>query len=104
MFHHYFNSFNNNIKNRFILFIMVKRTKIMRQKEVRPIIEKLTELNLNASDHPELQLLFSEMKRYVDTGERIELNIPFPSLNTRIEGVLEPDTQRQVWVKLAKTT
>lgn len=83
---------------------MVKRTKIMRQKEVRPIIEKLTELNLNASDHPELQLLFSEMKRYVDTGERIELNIPFPSLNTRIEGVLEPDTQRQVWVKLAKTT
>ena len=75
----------------------------MRQKEVRPIIEKLTELNLNASDHPELQLLFSEMKRYVDTGARIELNIPFPSLNTRIEGVLEPDSQRQVWVKLAKT-
>ena len=83
---------------------MVKRTKIMRQKEVRPIIEKLTELNLNASDHPELQLLFSEMKRYVDTGTRIELNIPFPKLNTIIEGVLEPDTQRQVWVKLAKTT
>jgi hypothetical protein len=82
---------------------MVKRTKLMRQKEVRPIIEKLTELNLNASDHPELQLLFSEMKRYVDSGERIELNIPFPAKNTIIEGVLETDTQRQVWVKLAKT-
>ena len=82
---------------------MVKRTKLMRQKEVRPIIEKLTELNLNASEHPELQLLFSEMKRYVDSGERIELNIPFPAKNTIIEGVLEADTQKQVWVKLAKT-
>lgn len=77
------------------------RTKEQRQTEIRPIIQKLTELHISPSKHDEIKLLFREMQRYIQDGERVELNIPFDAYNTTIEGVLATRVKERVWVKFA---
>ena len=42
------------------------------------------------------------MQRYIQDGERVELNIPFDAYNTTIEGVLATRVKERVWVKFAK--
>ena len=77
----------------------MSRTKEQRQLEVRPIIEKLTELHISLSKHDEIKQLFKEILRYIQDGVRIELNIPFDAYNTTIEGVLATRLKERVWVK-----
>ena len=78
------------------------RTKEQRKAEIRPIIQKLTELHISLTQHDEIKLLFKEMQSYIQNGERIELNIPFDAYNTTIEGVLATRVKERVWVKFAK--
>ena len=70
-----------------------------RQAEVRPIIEKLTELNITVLEVP-IKELFSKMSFFVKTGEKIEINIPYPKTNQIIEGVLHPKIGKRTWVKM----
>ena len=42
------------------------------------------------------------MTTYINTGERLLVNIPFPELNRKIVGVLATSIREQVWVKLEK--
>ena len=77
------------------------RTKEQRQSEVRPILQKLTELRISMNDYDEIKLLFKELQRYIQEGVRVELNIPFDAYNTTIEGVLATDIKEKVWVKFA---
>lgn len=77
----------------------MNRTKEQRQAEVRPIIEKLTELHISPTHHDEIKQLFKEIQRYIQDGVRIELNIPFDAYNTTIEGVLATRLKERVWVK-----
>ena len=40
------------------------------------------------------------MFKYIKTGERIIVNIPFPEINKRIEGVLAINTKEEVAIRL----
>ena len=75
------------------------KTQEERQAEVRPIIEKLTELNITVMEPP-IKDLFSKMRLFVQIGEKIEINIPYPKTNQIIEGVLHPKIGKRTWVKM----
>lgn len=72
-----------------------------RRADSRPIIEKLTELRLT-TEYEEVVTLMKAIQRYINEGERIELNIPFPAIGRRITGVLATNHREQVWVKMEK--
>jgi hypothetical protein len=76
------------------------RTKEQRQKEVLPIIAKLTEMHLKVVQFDALKVLMRELQRYVQEGVTIDINIPFPEMNVVILGVLETNVRKRVWVKL----
>lgn len=76
------------------------RSKAERQHEVAPILFKLKELHLAPTTYPSIKLLYQQLQVYIQTGERIDLNIPFPEYNVIIKGVLTNNTADRVWVKL----
>lgn len=77
----------------------MERSKEERQAEIKPILLKLRELHLNISYEP-IKDLFKQMQTYIQTGTKIELNIPFPEMNVTIKGVLAIQKREKVWVKL----
>jgi hypothetical protein len=82
---------------------MVKnRTKEERIAETLPIIKKLSELKINASEHYEIRELLKHIQKYIQTGERIEINIPFPIADVDIKGVLATNVNERVWVKFTR--
>ena len=81
---------------------MPYRTKEERMKEVKPIIQKLTELKVKASEHVEIKELMTKIQVYIQQGERIEINIPFPIADVDIVGVLATDVKERVWVKFSR--
>ena len=78
------------------------RTKEQRMKEIKPIIQKLSDLKIKASDHVEIQELLTKIQVYIQQGERIELNISFPIADVDIKGVLATDVKERVYVKFTK--
>lgn len=82
---------------------MPNRTKEQRMTEIMPIIKKLTELKIKASDHEEIKELMTKIQVYIQQGERIELNIPFPIADVDIVGVLATDLKEKVWVKFTRS-
>jgi hypothetical protein len=78
------------------------RTKEQRIKEIKPIIEKLSELKIKASEHEEIRELLTKIQVYVHQGERIEINIPFPIADVEIKGVLATELKERVWIKFTK--
>ena len=52
-----------------------ERSKDERKEQVRPIFEKLTELQLLASEHDEIKQLFQMISAYVKTGDKQTINI-----------------------------
>ena len=70
-----------------------------RQAEVRPIIEKLTELNITVLEPP-IKELFTKISLFVKNCEKIEVNIPYPKTNQIIEGVLHPKIGKRTWVRM----
>ena len=81
---------------------MPSRTKEQRMAEIKPIISKLNELKLKASDHVELKELLTKIQVYIQQGERIVINIPFPIADVDIVGVLATDVNEKVWVKFTR--
>jgi hypothetical protein len=82
--------------------MVVYRTKEQRMTEIKPIIKKLTELQIKASEHEEIRELLTKIQIYIQQGERIEINIPFPIADVEIKGVLATDIKERVWVKFSK--
>ena len=82
--------------------MVVYRTKEQRMTEIKPIINKLTELQIKASEHEEIRELLTKIQIYIQQGERIEINIPFPIAGVEIKGVLATDIKERVWVKFSK--
>jgi hypothetical protein len=81
---------------------MPNRTKEQRMAEIKPIISKLSELKITASDHVEIRELLTKIQVYIQQGERIEINIPFPIADVDIKGVLATDVTERVWLKFTK--
>lgn len=79
-----------------------ERSKDERKEQVRPIFEKLTELQLLASEHDEIKQLFQMISAYVKTGDKQTINIAFPAINKRIKGALEPNTSKDSCIRLVE--
>jgi hypothetical protein len=77
----------------------VHRTREERQEEARKILAKLTELQLNVTYEP-IQMLYKRLNEYIEKGERIIVNIPFPEINRRIRGILAISVREMVWIKM----
>lgn len=90
---------NKKIKNKKHKTEPLYRTFEERKSEVRKLIEKIKELNLTL-DYKPIQEFYNLMFKYIKTGERIIVNIPFPEINKRIEGVLAINTKEEVAIRL----
>ena len=66
------------------------RTQENRKEKVKELIKELSKFELNPKYEP-IKELYKQFKKYIDTGDRIIINIPFPMINKRIKGHL-PDT------------
>ena len=77
----------------------VYRTLEERKDEVRKIIEQLDDLHLSINYEP-IKQFYDIMFNYIRTGERIIVNIPFPQMNKRIEGVLATNIREEVALRL----
>jgi hypothetical protein len=78
---------------------IVYRTKEERQNEIKEILSKLSEFNLNSTYEP-IKKLYQKFKEYINEGNRIEVNIPFPEVNRRIKGILAISVREEVWITL----
>jgi chemotaxis protein histidine kinase CheA len=79
--------------------IQTERTIEQRREQVRPIIDKLTELQMNVS-YPAIRELYKKMSEFIRTGEDAKIKIPFPEFSRRIKGELTNATYKPCWVKL----
>lgn len=70
-----------------------------RKKEIHAIILKLNELKLNNNYEP-IQQLYKLFKNYIENGNRLIINIPFPEINKRIEGILSINKNEEVTIRL----
>lgn len=75
------------------------RTLENRKNEVKELIKELSKFELNMKYEP-VQKLYKEFKKYIDTGDRIIINIPFPMINRRIKGVLANTVNEKVTIAL----
>lgn len=78
---------------------IVYRTKEERQNEVKEILNKLSDFDLNMTYEP-IKKLYQKFKEYIQEGNRIEVNIPFPEINRRIKGILAISVREEVWINL----
>lgn len=92
-------SLSSNSPKPTIKLLPFQKTKQERSADVKPIIKKLSELELNAS-YPAIKRLYKEMGEYVNDGESRKINIAFPEVKRRIKGFLSDDTRKETWVKL----
>ena len=74
-------------------------SKEQRISDIKPIMQKLSELELNMS-YPAIKRLYKEMAEYIKDGESRKINIAFPEVKRRIKGFLSGDTRKETWVKL----
>jgi hypothetical protein len=78
---------------------IIYRTKEERQNEIKEILVKLSEFNLNIKYEP-IQKLYTLFKEYIEEGKRIEVNIPFKEIKRRIKGLLAISTREETWINL----
>lgn len=76
-----------------------ERTIEQRREQVRPIIDKLTELQMNVS-YPAIRELYKQLSQFIKTGEDMKIKISFPEFSRRIKGELSNATYIPCWVKL----
>jgi len=67
--------------------IQTERTVEQRREQVRPIIDKLTELQMNIS-YPAIRELYKQLNHFVKTGEDAKIKISFPEFSRKIKGEL----------------
>ncbi len=92
----------NHINIIIYIIKMPNRTKEQRVAEIKPIIQKLSELKIKTCEHAEIKELLSKIQVYIQQGERIEINIPFPVADVDIKGVLATDVSERVWLKFTR--
>ena len=76
-----------------------ERTQEQRRGQIRPIIDKLTELQMNVS-YPAIRELYKQLNQFVKTGEDAKIKIPFPEFSRKIKGELSNAPYIPCWVKL----
>ncbi len=76
-----------------------ERTIEQRREQVRPIVDKLTELQMNVS-YPAIRELYKQISHFIKTGEDTKIKIPFPEFSRKIKGELSNAPYIPCWVKL----
>jgi hypothetical protein len=76
-----------------------QKTKEQRVADIKPIIHKLCELQLNMSYEP-IRKMYKMINEYIKEGESRKINIAFPEVKRRIKGFLSDDTRKETWMKL----
>jgi hypothetical protein len=76
-----------------------QKTKEERVADVKPIIHKLNDLQLNMSYEP-IRKMYKIVNEYIKEGESRKINIAFPEVKRRIKGFLSDDTRKETWMKL----
>jgi len=66
------------------------KTKEERKSDVRNIIKELSNFELTVRYEP-IKKLYGHFKDFIDNGNHIKVNIPFPMINRRIKGELMPN-------------
>jgi hypothetical protein len=89
----------NNVKR--IKRVICYRTKEQRQEQVKGVLRKLTEFDLNIGYEP-VKKLYSLFKEYIQEDRRIEVNIPFPEIKRRIKGLLAISINEETCISLQK--
>jgi len=70
-----------------------------RKKVIRPILEKLTELQLSSAFDPVKELM-KIIQKFIQEGGVYEINIKFIEINKKIKGFLTDNKKYNIWVKL----
>ena len=78
------------------------RTKAERQAQVRPILEKLSELKLHACKFAAVRALMLQIKDYIANGEPQKINIEFPEFKRRIKGTIETNRWTESVIKMTE--
>ena len=79
---------------------MYFKSKTFKNDEIRPAIEKLTEMGLTLVSTPELKELFIMIKNYLNSDERADVFISLPKSKQIIRGELEVELGKNTWIKL----
>ena len=75
------------------------RTDAERRHEVNIIINKLSELQLTMAYEP-IRELYVILNDYVKNGGTKDINIPFPTINKRIKGILSETINQECCICL----
>ena len=76
-----------------------ERTIEQRLEQVRPIIDRLTELQMNVS-YPAIRELYKQLSHFIKTGEDTKIKISFPEFSRKIKGELSNAPYIPCWVRL----
>ena len=90
---------NKKIKTKRERSKTIYRTLEERKNEVHNIIKTLDELNITKEFNP-IKELYNVMFEYIRTGDRIIVNIPFPEMKRKIEGILAINVKESVGIRL----
>jgi anthranilate/para-aminobenzoate synthase component I len=90
---------NSTIKQPQPKLLPFQKTKEERVADIKPIIHKLNELQLNMTYEP-IRKMYKKINEYIKEGESHKINIAFPEVKRRIKGFLSDDTRKETWVKL----
>lgn len=70
-----------------------------RREVIRPIIEKLSELQLSSIYDPVKELM-KIIQKFIQEGGIYDINIKFIEINKKIKGFLTDNKKYDIWVKL----
>lgn len=76
------------------------KTKEQRKEDVKNIIKELSKFELTPTYEP-VKKLYLYFKDFIDNGNYIKVNIPFPMINRRIKGELMPNKKADSTICLA---
>jgi len=77
------------------------KTKEQRKEDVRNIIKELNKFELTLRYEP-VKKLYAHFKDFIENGNIVKVNIPFPMINRRIKGNLMPNVKADSVITLVK--
>ncbi len=77
------------------------KSKEQRKDDVRNIIKELNKFELTLRYEP-VKKLYAHFKDFIDNGNVVKVNIPFPMINRRIKGNLMPNVKADSVITLVK--
>ena len=81
---------NDNLTKKGERKVIEYKTKNERKADITNIIKELSKFELTPTYTP-IKKLYAHFKDFIENGNHIKVNIPFPMINRRIKGELMPN-------------